>query len=134
MGYKTATNNSSTYKCLSVAFDTVDHYFVLDLLQRKFGIITHSTVVVQELPKTKKIQSLINVSYLSEQIMNFNIPKGSTQGAYLFNCYALTLSEIVMESLSLKGFTGDHSIRRTFKPEKRNTNKDNKHHQKVTPS
>ena len=58
--------------------------------------------------------------------MDFGLPQGSTQGAYLFICYASTLSEIVPDSLTLNGFADDHSIRRNFKPEKRNTNKENK--------
>ena len=56
----------------------------------------------------------------------FGLPKGSTLDAFLFNCYASTLSEIVPYSLTLNGFMDDHSIRRTFKPETTNTNKVNK--------
>ena len=48
--------------------------------------------------------------------------QGSTQGAYLFNCYASTLSKIIPDSLTLSSFADDHSIRRTFKPETTNTN------------
>ena len=56
--------------------------------------------------------------------MDFGLPQGSIQGAYLFNCYASTLSEIVPDSLTLNGFADDHSIKRTFKTE--TTNKVNK--------
>ena len=55
--------------------------------------------------------------------MDFGLPKGSTQCTYLFNCYASTLSEIVPDTMTLNGFTDDHSIRRTFKPEKTNINR-----------
>ena len=48
--------------------------------------------------------------------MDFSVPQGSTQGAYLFICYALTLNEIVPKSLTLNGFADDHSIRKSFKP------------------
>ena len=37
------------------------------------------------------------------------MPQGSTQGAYLFICYASTLNEIVPKSLTLNGFADDHS-------------------------
>ena len=58
--------------------------------------------------------------------MDFGLPQGSTQDAYLFNCYASTLSKIVPDSLTLNSFADDHSIRRTFKPETTSTNKGNK--------
>ena len=58
--------------------------------------------------------------------MDFCLPQVSTQGAYLLNCYASTLSKIVPDSLTLNGFADDHSIRRTFQPEKTNTNRGNK--------
>ena len=48
--------------------------------------------------------------------MDFSVPQGSTQGAYLFICYASTLNEVVPKSLSLNGFTDDHSFRKSFKP------------------
>ena len=43
---------------LQAAFETVDHYLLLDVLQGKNQHHKHSTQVVQELPKTKKIHSL----------------------------------------------------------------------------
>ena len=42
--------------------------------------------------------------------------QGSTQGAYLFICYASTLNEIVPKSLTWNGFADDNSIRKSFKP------------------
>ena len=48
--------------------------------------------------------------------MDFSVPQGSTQGAYLFICYASTLNEIEPKSLTLNGFADDHSIRKSFKP------------------
>ena len=48
--------------------------------------------------------------------MNFSVPQGSTQGAYLFICYASTFNEILPKSLTLNGFADDHSIRKSFKP------------------
>ena len=48
--------------------------------------------------------------------MDFSVPQGSTQGAYLFICYASILNEIVPKSLTLNGFADDHSIRKSFRP------------------
>ena len=52
----------------------------------------------------------------AQKMMDFSVPQGSTQGAYLFICYASILNEVVPKSLTLNGFTDDHSIRKSFKP------------------
>ena len=104
---------------LSAAFDKVDHDLLLDVLQGKFGITNTALKWYKNYLKPRKFQVCINGSYSSEQIMEFSIPLGSTQGAYLFICYTSTLSGIVAESLTLNGF--NDSIRRIFKPEKGNT-------------
>ena len=40
--------------------------------------------------------------------IDFSVPQGSIQGAYLFVCYASMLNEIVPESLTLNGFANVH--------------------------
>ena len=57
-----------------------------------------------------------------KKTMDFSVPQGSTQGAYLFICYASTLNEIVPKSLTLNGFADNHSIRKSFKPTVPNRN------------
>ena len=111
---------------LSAAFSTVDHDLLLDVLHRKFGIINTALKWYNNFLKPRKSRICINGSYSSEWIMDFGLPQGSTQCAYLFSCYASTLSKIVPDLLTLNGFVDDHSIRRTFKPETTNTNKVNK--------
>ena len=101
---------------LSAAFDTVDHDVLLDVLHRKFGINNTALKLYTHFLKLRKSMVYINGSYSSEKIMDFGLPQGSTQGAFLFDCYALKLSKIVPDSLTLNGFADDHSIRRTFKP------------------
>ena len=48
--------------------------------------------------------------------MDFSVPQGSTQGAYLFICYASTLNEVLPKLLTLNGLADDHSIRKSFRP------------------
>ena len=49
--------------------------------------------------------------------LDYSVPQGSTQGAFLFVAYASTLDEIVDSTkLELNGFADDHSVRRAFKP------------------
>ena len=59
--------------------------------------------------------------------MDFSVPQGSTQVAYLFIYYASTLNEIVPKSLTLNGFVDDYSIRKSFKPTVPKTNSSSVH-------
>ena len=103
---------------LLAVFDTVNH----DL----FGITNTVLKWYKNFLKPRKFKICINTSYSSEWIMDFCPSQRITQGAYLFICYASTLSQIVPDSIILISFADDPSIKRTFKQEKRNTNKDNK--------
>ena len=46
--------------------------------------------------------------------MEFSIPQGSVQSAFLFIAYASTIQDEIKEDLNLNGFTDDHSLRRPF--------------------
>ena len=109
---------------LSAAFDTVDHYLLLDILRRKFAITNTALKWYNSFIQLRKFRVCINGSYSSEWIMEFGLVQGYTQSAYLFNCYASTLSKIVPDSLMLNDFADDQSIRRTFKT------RDNQHQQR----
>ena len=50
--------------------------------------------------------------------LDYSVPQGSVQGAFLFIAYASTLDQIVDKQLILNGFADDHSARRAFKPSK----------------
>ena len=51
--------------------------------------------------------------------LDYSVPQGSIQGAFLFIAYASTQDQIVdSNQLTLNGFADDHSIRRAFKPSK----------------
>ena len=51
--------------------------------------------------------------------LDYSVPQGSIQGAFLFVAYASTPDEIVdSNKLELNGFADDHSVRRSFKPSK----------------
>ena len=119
-------NKQITAMVIMDLLDTVDHDVLLDVLHRKCGITNTALKWYTNFLKLRKSRVCINGSYSSEKIMDFGLPQGSTQGAFLFNYYASTLSKIVPDSLALNGFVDNHSIRRTFKLETTNTNKANK--------
>ena len=95
-------------------------------MEKKFGIINTAHKWCNNFLKLRKSRVCINGSYSSEWVTDFSLCQGSTQGAFLFNCYASTLSKNVPDSLMFNGFMDDHSIKRTFKPLMTNTNKVNK--------
>ena len=68
------------------------------------------------------LQGLHQWKVPNTKTMDFSVPQGPIQGAYLFICYTSTLNEIVPKSLTLNGFADDHSIRNAFKPTVPNRN------------
>ena len=62
-----------------------------------------------------KFRVLIGKDKSDPRQLDYSVPQGSIQGAFLFFSYASTLDEIVKD-LTLNRFADDHSIRKTFKP------------------
>ena len=51
--------------------------------------------------------------------LDYSVPQGSIQGAFLFIAYASTLDQVIdSKQLNLNGFADDHSIRKALKPSK----------------
>ena len=62
---------------LSAAFDTVDHYLLLEVLHNKFGIDGHAMKWYNDYLKPRKFKVNINGVYSTEKSMQFSIPQGS---------------------------------------------------------
>ena len=101
---------------LSAAFDTVSHELLLAVLRERFGINDLAITWYENYLKPRRFKVCINGKYSAQKTVDFSVPQGSTQGAYLFICYASTLNEIVPKSFTLNGFANDHSIRKSFRP------------------
>ena len=86
---------------LSTAFDTVDHNILLEILDKKFGIKDKALHWYEQYLKPRRFRACINGNYSQEKTMEISVPHGSTQGAYLFISYALTLDEVVPKDLQL---------------------------------
>ena len=68
-------------------------------------------------PRTFKVSIRGNTSQPRQ--LDYSVPQGSVQGAFLFIAYASTLDLVVQPSgLELNGSVDDHSICTTFKPSK----------------
>ena len=89
---------------------------LLTVLREQFGINDIAINWYENYLKPRHFKVCINGKYSAHKTMDFSVPQGSTQGAYLFICYASTLNEIVPKSLTLNGFADDHSIRKSFRP------------------
>ena len=113
---------SSMIACdLSMAFDTVDHLLLLDILSNKFGEGGTTLYWFDSYLCPRSLQVKIGKEFSSERDLPFSVPQGSCAGAQLFNLYCSTLHEVVIspdengKPLSLYGFTDDHTVCDQFK-------------------
>ena len=103
---------------LSAAFDTVDHDILLDVLDKRFGIVGSARRYESYL-KLRRFKVAVEDKTSQPRQLDYSVPQGSVQGAFLFIAYASTLDQIVNNNkLTLNGFPDDHSVRRSFKPSK----------------
>ena len=54
------------------------------------------------------------VSIQDKKNLEFSVPQGSCSRANLFTCYCSLITDSIPSSVTLSGFTEDHSIRRSF--------------------
>ena len=102
---------------LLAAFDTVDHDLLLEVLNKISGIKDKKLKWHEQYLKPRKFKISINNTYSEDrQTINYGVPQGSIQGAFLFDAYASTILHVVPPTLELNGYADDHSIRKTFKP------------------
>ena len=100
---------------LSVAFGTVDHDLLLQVLEKQFGVTGDVRKWYYNYLKPRKFRVNISEETSTIRQLDFSVPQGSIQGAFLFISYATTLDKIVT-NLTLNGCADDHSIRKEFKP------------------
>ena len=104
---------------LSAAFDTVDHDFLLEVLGKQYGIVGTARQWYTSYLKPRSFKVSIRGTTSQPRQLDYSVPQGSVQGAFLFIAYASTLDVVVQPSgLELNGFVDDHSIHTTFKPSK----------------
>ena len=56
----------------------------------------------------------INEAYSSIRPLNYSVPQGSASGANLFTAYCASIGSVIPDSITINGFTDDHSIRKSF--------------------
>ena len=107
---------------LSAAFDTVNHRILLDVLKSYFGISVHALAWISSYLSNRKL--LVQIGQLASKTVeiDFSVPQGSILGPILFNFYASTLIEIILESKDsfLTAYADDHAIIHSFSPDDNN--------------
>ena len=100
---------------LSTAFDTVDHDFLLDILEKKFGITNNTKQWYQNYIRSRKFRIIIGKDKFKSKQLDYSVTQGSILAAFLFISYASTLDKIIKD-LTIIRYADDHSIMKTFKP------------------
>ena len=104
---------------LSATFDTVDHDLLLEVLEKQYGIVGTARQWYTSYLKPRMFKVGIRGTTSQPRQLDYSVPQGSVQGAFLFIAYASTLDLVVQPSgLELNGFVDDHSVCTTFKPSK----------------
>ena len=103
---------------LSAAFNTVDHDILLEVLGKHFGIAGTARTWYESYLKPRRFRVAVENKISQPRQLDYSVPQGSVQGAFLFIAYASTLDQIVDSQLTLNGFADDHSVRLAFKPSK----------------
>ena len=114
-GMETQQVTSMIILDLSTVFDTVDHELLLKVLNHMFGVTDTALEWYKNYLIPRRFKVSINGLYSSEKTINFSMPQGSVQGAFLFIAYVSTIQEVVKKDLTLTKFADDHSICKQFK-------------------
>ena len=95
---------------LSAAFDTVDHN-LLEVLEKQYGVVGAAREWYTSYLKPRWFKVGIRGTTSQPRQLNYSVPQGSVQGAFLFIAYASTLDLVVQPSgLELNGFADDNSV------------------------
>ena len=89
---------------LSVAFDTVDHDILLNVLEKEFG-------------KAGNVLNWCKI-YLANRAFLNSVPKGSCNRPSYFSIYMSTIQRHISLDLELNAFVDDHTFNKGFKPKR----------------
>ena len=114
---------------LSIAFNTVDHNILIEVLHRRFGVTETALEWFASYLRPQFCRVNVNNFYSFNKQLECSVPQGSVAGPMLYTVYA-SMIESVLEtgnqtedtSLSsqkkkpdLHGFANDHAMKCTFK-------------------
>ena len=88
-----------------VAFDTVDHSVLLNVLHNQFGITGKALNWYDTYLRPCQCYVEITGSRSQPRLIDFSVPQGSCAGPVLNSVYASILWTVIPEGIDLNGFT-----------------------------
>ena len=104
---------------LSVAFDTVNHSILLEVMRNYFGIADMALDWISHYLRNRNLSVHIDSFSSNTKTVNFSMPQGSILGPTFFNCNVSTLMENIPENDEnfMSGYADDYALINTFHPE-----------------
>ena len=99
---------------LSVAFDMVDHGFLIDVLNIAFNVGGKSLDWFKSYLYPRSCRINIGDSFSSSQDLGFLVLQGSLCGPVLYNAYASTMKTIVPPDMAIHTYADDHVLKKEF--------------------
>ena len=86
-----------------LAFDTIDHRILLDVLQHHFGVAGMARKWFENYLSPRQYKVNIGKEYSEPIDLEFTVPQGSCSGPILFLLYASTIVEVVPPTIDYMG-------------------------------
>ena len=101
---------------LLVAFNTVDHDILLNILHDQFGLTGTALNWFNSYLRPRLCVVTVQKARSSERDLAFSVPQGSYAGPVLFLAYTPTFPQVVDSQLNIYGFTDNHNLGCGFIP------------------
>ena len=99
---------------LSMAFDTVNHTVLLEVLHRCFVIEGMALEWFHGYLSSRFFKVNIGDAYSNLKELNFSVTQGSCTGPSLFNAYSSTLANCIPNKIKVSGFVDVQSLQNVF--------------------
>ena len=102
---------------LSAAFDTIEHFILLNILQQDFGVAGTALNWFDSFLSGRKQRILVAEKTSDDFNLNCGVPQGSCMRPVLFTLYVSRLFNIISQHLpSVHGYADDTQIYISFRP------------------